>query len=149
MSNENRRKLLKSLAAGSGAIIAGKSLPDNWIKPVVDSVMLPAHGQTSFVCCAGVFCDLSFQAPIGGVAQVNSDCTIIMEGGSISGNWSGSGTVAADGSFSFTVNFSPSGSQTVTGTVTAGCTRISGSMTGFSAFSAPVAPGLTSITQCN
>ena len=46
-SNESRRKLLKSIAAGSGAVIAGKSLPDSWSRPVVDSVMLPAHAQTS------------------------------------------------------------------------------------------------------
>lgn len=44
---ESRRKLLKSLAAGSGAVIAGKSLPDEWKQPIVDSVMLPAHAQTS------------------------------------------------------------------------------------------------------
>jgi len=47
MSDNNRRKLLKSLAAGSGAVIAGKSLPESWTKPVVDSVLLPAHAQTS------------------------------------------------------------------------------------------------------
>ena len=46
-SNESRRKLLKTIAAGSGAVIAGKSLPENWSRPVVDSVMLPAHAQTS------------------------------------------------------------------------------------------------------
>lgn len=46
-SNESRRKLLKSVAAGSGAIVAGKSLPESWSRPVVDSVMLPAHAQTS------------------------------------------------------------------------------------------------------
>ena len=40
-SIENRRKLLKSIATGSGAIIAGKNLPENWTKPVVDSVLLP------------------------------------------------------------------------------------------------------------
>ena len=45
--NENRRKLLKSIAAGSGAVIAGKSLPESWSKPVVDSVILPVHAQTS------------------------------------------------------------------------------------------------------
>ncbi|MCK5359783.1 MAG: hypothetical protein KAJ95_04110, partial [Gammaproteobacteria bacterium] len=39
--------LLKSIAAGSGAIAAGKSLPESWSKPVVDSVILPAHAQTS------------------------------------------------------------------------------------------------------
>jgi len=47
MNNENRRKLLKSIAAGSGAVIAGKSLPENWARPVVDSIALPAHAQTS------------------------------------------------------------------------------------------------------
>jgi hypothetical protein len=47
MSDKSRRKLLKSIAAGSGAVIAGKSLPESWSKPVVDSVILPAHAQTS------------------------------------------------------------------------------------------------------
>ena len=46
-SSESRRKLLKSIAAGSGAVVAGKTLPDSWSKPVVDSVMLPAHAATS------------------------------------------------------------------------------------------------------
>ena len=46
-SSESRRKLLKSIAAGSGAIVAAKSLPESWSKPVVDSVMLPVHAQTS------------------------------------------------------------------------------------------------------
>jgi len=47
MSNEKRRKLLKSIAAGSGAVIAGKSLPGSWSRPVVDVVAMPAHAQTS------------------------------------------------------------------------------------------------------
>lgn len=47
MSDTSRRKLLKSIAAGSGAIVAGKSLPDSWSRPVVDSVLLPVHAQTS------------------------------------------------------------------------------------------------------
>jgi hypothetical protein len=47
MSDQSRRKLLKSIAAGSGAIVAGKNLPEKWTRPVVDSVMLPAHAQTS------------------------------------------------------------------------------------------------------
>ena len=46
-SSVSRRKLLKSIAAGSGAIVAGKSLPESWSRPVVGSVMLPAHAQTS------------------------------------------------------------------------------------------------------
>ena len=47
MSDQSRRKLLKSIAAGSSAVIASKSLPENWTKPVVNSVMLPVHAQTS------------------------------------------------------------------------------------------------------
>ena len=46
-SNDGRRKLLKSIALGSGAVVAGKSMPENWTKPVVDSVMLPAHAETT------------------------------------------------------------------------------------------------------
>ncbi len=46
-SNGSRRKLLKSIATGSGAIVAGKSLPESWSNPVVDSIVLPAHAQTS------------------------------------------------------------------------------------------------------
>ena len=42
-----RRKLLKTLAAGSGAVIAGRSLPESWTKPVIDTVMLPAHAATT------------------------------------------------------------------------------------------------------
>ena len=48
-----RRKLLKSLAAGSGALVAGKTLPDSWGRPVVDAVMLPAHAQTSLLNSSG------------------------------------------------------------------------------------------------
>ena len=49
MSDQSRRKLLKSLAAGSGAVVTAKSLPESWSRPVVDGVMLPAHAQTT-VC---------------------------------------------------------------------------------------------------
>ena len=46
-SSESRRNLLKSITAGGGAVIAGKTLPESWSRPVVDSVLLPAHAQTS------------------------------------------------------------------------------------------------------
>ncbi len=44
---DSRRKLFKSIAAGSGAVVAGKALPESWTKPVVDSVMLTAHAETT------------------------------------------------------------------------------------------------------
>jgi hypothetical protein len=46
-SNDSRRKLLKSIAVGSGAVVAGKSMPESWSKPVVNAVMLPAHAETT------------------------------------------------------------------------------------------------------
>lgn len=48
-NQKSRRKLLKSIAAGSGVIVAGKQLPESWKRPVVDSVLLPAHATTSCV----------------------------------------------------------------------------------------------------
>jgi len=39
-----RRKLLSSIAAGGAAV---SLLPQKWSKPVVDSVLLPAHAQMS------------------------------------------------------------------------------------------------------
>lgn len=47
MSENSRRKLLKSIALGGGAIVSGKSLPEQWARPVVDTMMLPAHARTS------------------------------------------------------------------------------------------------------
>lgn len=42
-----RRAILKSMAMGSGAIATGKMMPEKWARPVIDSVVLPAHAITS------------------------------------------------------------------------------------------------------
>ena len=57
-SKQSRRNLLKSMAAGSSAVIAGKSLPNDWAKPVVDSVLLPAHAETSDITPPVASCSL-------------------------------------------------------------------------------------------
>ncbi len=59
--SKNRRKLLKSIAAGSGVVIAGKSLPEKWSRPAIDAVLLPAHAQTS----QQLFLAISTAAPFG------------------------------------------------------------------------------------
>jgi len=43
----SRRKLLKALAATSGAVVASQILPGQWMKPVIESGVLPAHAQGS------------------------------------------------------------------------------------------------------
>ena len=46
-NNRSRRNLIKSTILGGG-VIGGKSiLPDQWTKPVIDSVVLPSHGDTT------------------------------------------------------------------------------------------------------
>jgi hypothetical protein len=47
MKQASRRKLLKTILAGSGTLAAGKTLPETWSHPVVESMLLPAHAQTS------------------------------------------------------------------------------------------------------
>jgi hypothetical protein len=44
---ERRRKLLKGLAAGGGAVTASKLLPESWGKPILDAIVLPAHAQAT------------------------------------------------------------------------------------------------------
>lgn len=46
-TRHSRRRLLKSIAGAGGVYAAGKMLPEQWTKPVVDAVSLPAHAQTS------------------------------------------------------------------------------------------------------
>ncbi|HED12748.1 MAG TPA: hypothetical protein ENI62_03705 [Gammaproteobacteria bacterium] len=44
---QSRRRSLRALLAGSGIIAgAGATLP-KWQKPVIDSIILPSHAQTS------------------------------------------------------------------------------------------------------
>ena len=43
----SRRNLLKALAAGGGVAVSVASLPKTWSRPQIDSVLLPAHAQTT------------------------------------------------------------------------------------------------------
>jgi len=128
--NENRRKLLKSLAAGSGAVIAGKSLPESWSKPVVDSVMLPAHAQTSPSPCtpclvAATYCAGSGNGTGGGsidiAVSINGTVSVDHSGFAVSPQ-TDSVDPCAGGAFSVTANSSGSGTITVSGTIPCGAT---------------------------
>ena len=45
---DSRRRLLKHLASAGGAAIGVAAiLPEKWVKPVVDAVVVPLHAQTS------------------------------------------------------------------------------------------------------
>jgi len=85
MTYESRRRLLKSIALASGATIAGRSLPDAWTRPVVDSVLLPAHAQLSGGVSTGRFAglnDLLFtdSTPGGSVLDLFAKPTLAADG---------------------------------------------------------------------
>lgn len=44
----SRRRLLKAI--GGGTVAGATLLPGHWSKPIVDTVLLPAHAQTSGPC---------------------------------------------------------------------------------------------------
>ena len=41
----HRRKALKNILAGTSAVVATKSVPENWTSPKLDSVIIPAHAS--------------------------------------------------------------------------------------------------------
>ena len=46
-NNRSRRNLIKSSILGGGVLGSKSILPDQWTKPVIDSVVLPSHGDTT------------------------------------------------------------------------------------------------------
>lgn len=58
-----RRALLKSTAAG-GLMVFGNVAPESWIRPVVNSMLLPAHAQTT---------QASDNAPAGAPVDIQPD----------------------------------------------------------------------------
>ena len=55
-TTNGRRRLLKMLAAGGVASVA---LPEKWVKPVIDAVIVPAHAQGSIVVINGIFTNIA------------------------------------------------------------------------------------------
>jgi len=49
INNLPRRKLLKGMVAGGGGLTAVVATPERWTRPIVGSVILPAHAAISIV----------------------------------------------------------------------------------------------------
>ena len=118
MSDLKRRKLLKSIATGGGVALVGKSLPDQWTRPMVDSVLLPAHAATSCTPClvAETYCAGSGQSSISVAVSVDGSVTVTHN--------LGAETVMVDpcagGSFLVTFTSQGGGTVTVSGTIPCG-----------------------------
>lgn len=152
-TSRTRRGLLKTVAAGGGLITSGAFLPSRWTTPVVDTVILPAHAQTSLIGCRAVFCPLDFgqQALISGGAEVRDGIlTMLLQTGTV-GDGFGSGPVAPDGTFSIVVQFENMSTAQVMGFVEEGCIRILGQLDPAGEEALPFsgsASGLSSIQDC-
>jgi len=125
-----RRKLLKGLIAGSGAVVVGKSLPENWSRPVVDAVMLPAHAQTSgptaFTGSSTVVSlpqDSHFARVVDGLINEAHAAEVILSANGICIKSDGAGTVSVDALITNTFDISD---VSVTGVVVGGAAKAMG-----------------------
>lgn len=48
--SRSRRTVLKKILVSTGMTVGATALPGQWVKPVVNRVLVPAHAQTSPVC---------------------------------------------------------------------------------------------------
>ncbi|MDZ7842411.1 MAG: hypothetical protein U5R46_16555 [Gammaproteobacteria bacterium] len=108
--NEPRRRLIKALASGGGIVATGSLLPTSWRTPVIDSVVLPGHAQTS---CSPQDDEYDLNpgestgsVPAPGVLE-NESCQTVTDFGNLMELEGGSVTslnVNADGSFDYEVS---------------------------------------------
>lgn len=67
IKDRTRRKVVKGLAAGAGALAAYHTLPFNWSTPIIEQIFLPAHAQTSGVSPGGaISCNIEYLGMDGG-----------------------------------------------------------------------------------
>jgi hypothetical protein len=70
----SRRRLLRALAATGGAVAGASLLPGEWVKPVIEAGVLPAHAQVTEVSPAPGCGNIPFsQWILIGDAQVDPD----------------------------------------------------------------------------
>ena len=61
--NDERRKVVKNLLAGAGVTAGvGAATGSKWMEPVINTVMLPAHAQTSTDMMGATCCPYYFDA---------------------------------------------------------------------------------------
>jgi hypothetical protein len=76
IKNRTRRKVVKGLAAGAGALAAYHTFPVNWSTPIIEQIFLPAHAQTSGVSPGGaVSCNIEYLGLVGGLYSLRVTLT--------------------------------------------------------------------------
>lgn len=53
IANATRRRLFKTLIGTGAVLVAGRTLPEHWTRPVVEAVIVPAHAQATGIVFGG------------------------------------------------------------------------------------------------
>lgn len=140
----NKRTTLKKLFTGSALVVGGGVvLPSAWVKPVVNTVLLPAHAVCSISCdttlslgsksvptfCSGVSLPVArfaieVSAGCGGIV-INGIDSVLPTGASVVSTVSIGASVAPGGAFTLEVHGYPIDSAATCNAVGAGSTAIS------------------------
>lgn len=99
----SRRRLLKTVVAGSGAFALTQKLPEKWARPVVDTIVVPAHAITTSEC------QLVGRLPEAGCASgccieitlLGNQISVVLQCEQL---FTGNGTVEESGSFDLALN---------------------------------------------
>lgn len=114
-----RRKLITKTGVACGAMLTASSLPKSWIKPVTNSIMLPAHAQTSEGCDTSCLSPATYCSSNDSTAirlTVSEDGTLQVE--TPDGMASAQVDICEGGNFSVTI-----GANTLSGTIPCGETE--------------------------
>lgn len=91
---ENKRKTLKALVGSASAVAGASALPEKWSKPIVSSIVLPAHAVSSgcvplefgvnspLISGGDVTVEMVASDPITSEAPVQVEINYFFEGGS-------------------------------------------------------------------
>ena len=114
----NRREVL---VKGTKKILVPGVVLTVWHKPIVNTVVLPSHGQTSV--CTSADALGSWRLEIFDYQEPNIRTITLLEGGTTDTSFIHEWSVSPDGTFSMSQDLND---WRFTGTFSAGCTELSG-----------------------
>lgn len=98
---QRRRSALKTLSGGS-VLVAGGLLPSEWARPVIQTVLLPAHAQTSLIDATTT--PIPGTTPDTTTTLANCDCTgLTIDSASATSTGQSSATASASGTVSSSI----------------------------------------------
>ena len=112
-TNSSRRSLIKKTGVAGGVVLTASALPESWVKPIIKSMVLPAHAQTSVVgppscLVAATYCEGSGMGSIRVTVEVDGMVTVVHPNGTAST------TVDTQTGGSYSVDVLSNGGNTIT-----------------------------------